>query len=167
MPRDDLAPIVETLDDELAGHQLYQRWRPRMADYGGVAFWRRCTLNTNRAVALVQIPDREFVIGPYCQWLKWRFMWQTRFIPFFYEVGLQIVLCGPGLEARFDTPKPLLSYVDPVSNQFVVLQSLFAVDTDSSQYACARTWGQILTGPIQDSIGRALQSAGFEPREQE
>jgi hypothetical protein len=167
MPHDDLAPLTETMEEELEAHNLYSRWRERMADYGVVAFWRRCTLNTNRAVALVRAPDRAFEIGPYCQWLKWRLMWQTRFVPFFYEVGLQIVLCGSGLKDRFDTPKPLKSYVDMVSNQFVVLQSLFAVDTDSKQFAGARTWGQLITGPVQDSIARALRAAGFEPRESE
>lgn len=167
MVDDKLSELVTKLGAELEGHKFCSHWRKRMEDYGVAAFWRRCSLNMNRAVALVRAPDREFEIGSHCQRLKWRLLWQTRFFPFFYEVGLQIVLCGPGLSSRFDTPKPLKSYVDKLSNQFVVLQSLFAVDTDAKQFACARTWGQVVTGPIQDSIAEALKAAGFEPRESE
>src|SRR4051794_37941897 len=99
-----------------------------MADLGVAAFWRRCTWNTNRAVAVLRRPEGDFAIGPYCQRIKWRLLRHTRFVPFLYEVGLQLIVVGDGLEQVIDAPEKLREIVDKVSNQFVVLQSVFVVD---------------------------------------
>ncbi len=52
--------------------------------------------------------------------------------------------------------------MDVVSNQFVVLQSVFVVDESIKRYACARTWGQFVTGQFQDAIAGSIETAGFK-----
>jgi hypothetical protein len=119
-------------------------------------------LNTNRAVAVLRRPEGNFAIGPFCRRIKWRLLWHTRFVPFLYEVGLQVVLVGNGLEEALDDPERLRQVVDKVSNQFVVLQSVFVVDESAKRYACARTWGQFVTGQFQDAISRGIEAAGVK-----
>lgn len=154
-------PLVRAVGQALASHGFRPHWRERMGRLGCVAFWRRCTLNTNRAVALLKAPEGEIDAGRYCQRMKWQLLLATRFCPLFYEVGLQIVLCGERLERAVGSPRELQRYVDLVSNQLVVLQSLFVVDTAARWYVAARTWGQVLTGPVQDAIGFGIRAAGF------
>jgi hypothetical protein len=153
--------LVDSLGGLLSCEGFSPHWREGMARLGCVAFWRRCTLNTNRAVALLQRPEGDFVVGPYCQKMKWRLLWLTRFCPLFYEVGLQVVLCGEGLEQAMGPPGDLQHYVDRFSNQFVVLQSLFAVDTASGVYRASRTWGQVITNPVQKAIDAGIKAAGY------
>jgi hypothetical protein len=133
-----------------------------MSDLGVTAFLRRCTWNSNRAVAVLLSPEGDFDLRPFCQRIKWRLLWQTRFIPFLYEVGLQLIIVGDGLDETIEDPGRLRGAVDKVSNQFVVLQSVFVVDRVSMCYACARTWGQYITGRFQDSIARGIEEAGFK-----
>src|SRR5439155_27001433 len=78
---------------------------------------------------------------------------------------LQIVWCGEGLQDALGAPGERQRYVDRFSNQFVVLQSVFAVDTQARWYAAARTWGQSSTGPVQDAIAEAIRAAGYSHRE--
>jgi hypothetical protein len=159
--------LVGTIGTLLGQQGFRPHWRDRMARLGCVAFWRRCTLNTNRAVALLKRPDADFEVGPYCQKMKWRLLWLSRFCPVFYDLGLQVVICGEGLEQAMGRPGELQNYVDLFSNQFVVLQSLFAVDTATHKYRAARTWGQVITGPVQDAIGEGIRAAGYSYLEQE
>ncbi len=153
--------LVESIGGLLSRQGFSPHWRDRMAHLGCVAFWRRCTLNTNRAVALLQCPEGNFAVGPYCQKMKWRLIWLTRFCPLFYELGLQVVVCGDSVQQAMGSPGELQNYVDRFSNQFVVLQSLFAVDTTSRLYRAARTWGQVITDPIQEAIDDGIKAAGY------
>jgi hypothetical protein len=80
-----------------------------------------------------------------------------------YEVGLQVIIVGDGLEQTLDLPDSLRGVVDLLSNQFVVLQSVFVVDTSTNRYAAARTWGQVITGEYQDAIAEGIEAAGIKP----
>ena len=153
--------LVESLDKSLRCHRLVPHWRKGMGRLGCVAFWRRCTLNTNRAVALLERPQGEFAVGPYSQKMKWRLLWLTRFCPLFYELGLQVVVYGEEMKQAIGPDGELQQYVDRFSNQFVVLQSLFAVDATSGVYRAARTWGQLITNPIQEAIDQGIKAAGY------
>ena len=161
MQTNALERLIEFVGWQLAGHGFCTHWHYRMTGLACAAFWRRCTFNINRAVAVLQRPDTDFEIGPYCQKMKWRLFWLTRFVPFFYEVGLQIVLSGDGLEKLLENSPALESLVDRSSNQLVVLQSIFVVDTTVGKYDAARTWGQVITGKYQDAIAAGIEEAGF------
>ena len=153
--------LAESIRDHIRPHGFLRHSRPGMAGLGVVGFWRRRTLMSNRAVALVRRPEADFEFGPFCQSLKWKLMRQTLSVPFFYEVGLQIVVAGEGLGPLLDRPGGLVSVVDQYDNQFVVLQSVFAVDLTTHRYSCERTWGQILTGKFQDAIASGIRAGGY------
>ncbi|AMV38333.1 hypothetical protein [Planctomyces sp. SH-PL62] len=154
--------LIAPLGDKLGALGFRRHERPRMADLNVIGFWRRCTWNSNRAVAVLRRPPGDVAIGPYCQQAKWKLLRCTRFIPFLYEVGLQIVVVGEWPEHAPDDGRTLQQSVDKVSNQFIVLQSLFSVDESSNRYACARTWGQLVTGRFQDAIADSLEAAGIQ-----
>jgi hypothetical protein len=157
--------LIATIEAALAPLGFRRHRRAGMADLGVVAFWRRCTWNTNRAVAVVRRPEGDFDVRTFCRRIKWRLLWRTRFIPFLYEVGLQVIVVGDGLEEVIDDPRRLRGVVDMASNQFVVLQSVFVMDESAKRYSCARTWGQIITGQFQDAIANGIEAAGFKASE--
>jgi hypothetical protein len=153
--------LVNSLGGLLSRQGFRPHWHNRMERLGCVAFWRRCTLNTNRAVAVLQRPDGEFAVGPYCQKMKWRLLRLTRFCPVFYDIGLQVVVCGEDLQRAWGSPGELQNHVDRWSNQFVVLQSLFAVDTTSRTFRAARTWAHWITNPVHNAIDEGIKAAGY------
>ena len=93
--------------------------------------------------------------------MKWRLLRLTLFCPVLYEVGLQIVLCGDGLASAVGSTRDLQKHVDLISNQLVTLQSIFVVDLADRWYAPARTWGQLISGPFQNSIAEGIRQAGY------
>jgi hypothetical protein len=153
--------VIEAVGEELTDHGFRTHSHPRMDALDCIAFWRLCTLNINRAVAVLRLPESEIGVGEYCQKMKWRLLWLTRFVPFIYELGLQVVVCGDGLEQLLGTPDMLKRQVDSFSNQFVVLQSIFAVDTQTRRFTQTRTWGQVVTAKYQDAIVFGIRKAGF------
>jgi hypothetical protein len=93
--------------------------------------------------------------------MKWRLLRKMWFVPLLYEVSLQLVLVGDNLEKALAGPASLRAHVDNFSNQLVVLQSIFVVDTATKRFTGAKTWGQVLTGKYQDAIAEGIHSAGF------
>ena len=158
--------LTVAIEDHLAPQGFRGHWRPRMADLGLVAFWRRCTWNTNRAVAVVRSPSPVVDLRGYCQRLKWTLLRQTRFVPFLYELGLQLVVITEPEEGaiRPGEAEDLTNVVDRISNQFVVLQSLFVVNLTDRRYSTARTSPLSVTVPVLDAIELGIEAAGFQPR---
>ena len=162
MESDFSQTLIESVGGALTGHGFRDRWRPKLSALDCRGLWRLCTVNVNRAVALLNPPIAELEVGPYCQRMKWRLLWKTWFVPLFYELGLQIVLFGQGLQESLCSTEGLRAYVDSFSNQFVVLQSIFVVDTATRKFTSARTWGQVITGKYQDAIAAGIEAVGFE-----
>jgi hypothetical protein len=156
-----MGPLVETIQAELATHGFVSRMNSGLEALGCLAFWKLRSWNMNRGVAILRPPQGDYEIGPYCQAMKWKLLWKTWFIPFLYELGLQIVLCGDGLERQLGIPESLRAHVDNWSNQFVVLQSIAVVDTHTRKYTLQRTWGQSLTGEYQTAIATSIVRAGY------
>lgn len=117
-----------------------------------VSAWTRKTLNLNRAVVLDTVPAGvdpvDFVRGKRQEWAR-----AAGYVPFLYEVGLQVVLLGAA------GGRPLEEALDRMNNQRFVVQSVFVVAGFS--VVSARTWGQRVTGVWQDAIAGAL--GGAEP----
>ena len=134
-----------------------------MAELGVVAFWRRCTWSTNRAVAVACPGSPVADLRAYCQQLKWTLLRQTRFVPFLYELGLQLIVVTDSGDETSSGPE-LANVVDRISNQFVVLQSVFVVNFIDGRYSSARTSPQTVTAPVQDAIEQGIEAAGFHSR---
>jgi len=153
--------LIDSLGSGLATHKFEVHETPGMDDLDVVRFWRRNTLNTNRAVAMVRLPEGTVDLPGYTHALKWKLMRQTKWFPFLYGLGLQLVVVGEELEDRFFLETHLKPCVDKIDNQFVIVQSIFAVDLHRETAGAAATWGQVFTGKFQRTIARSIQDAGF------
>jgi hypothetical protein len=119
------------------------------------AIWKRKTWNTNRGVALLET-------GPDIDSLE-AFVGRVRepigkaigYVPFFYPLGLQLILAGRGILSEQSALSRLLSKID---NQTVVLQSIHVIDLNDMAYVSERTWGQVVTGRYQDAIEKGIKS---------
>ena len=136
---------------------------PQVAPLGGQvahatlhALWKLKTFNINRGVALVETdaatlpePLANFatrVSGPLGK--------QIGYFPFFYPLGLQVVIVGRGILVSQEALKKGL---DLLNNQTVLVQSIHAVDTEARDSVSVRTWAQFATGKFQDAIEAAIR----------
>jgi hypothetical protein len=121
---------------------------------------KRQTWNTNRAIVIVcptQIPTD---IRDYLRRLRRRVAFRCGFFPFFWGIGIQVVIVAPGFSQSGIDPT---QYVARVDNQWAIVQSIFFVDPVVHTYQAAHTWGQFATGKFQDAIFLAL-SRHFQPQ---
>ena len=157
---------------ELSEH-LFSQLNPlgfvvRSVEAGAVSpapcqLWVRKTFNTNRAVALLELPPSAASCaeaGRLSQALKLQLGKAAGYFPFFYGVGIQVVWFGP---CDLGNASGLSAYVDAVDNQRAIVQSIFVFDTKTRKHAQARTWGQIVTGRFQDAIERGLAEMSEKP----
>ena len=118
-----------------------------------IAAWKRKTWNTNRGVALIALPDAAPHAGEFALDIRAQAGKAIGYIPFLYELGLQLVLVGPGILAKGEG---LDRYVTKINNSTVLLQSLHLVDPVSGDSRSVRTWGQVVTGKFIDAIEQSL-----------
>jgi len=156
-----LKSLIAAIDGEISPHGFRPHTHERMPSLRCLAYRCLRAWSFNRAVAVLEPPEGDFEIGPYCQQMKWPLRTLKWSVPFFYEPGLQIVLAGTGLERKLRATGGLDGHVDTFSNQLVVLQSIFVVDTGTRRYAADRTWGQVVTGQYQDAIAAGIHRAGY------
>ena len=116
---------------------------------GWVSAWKRKTWNTNRGIALIHLPTDVPHAGEYARDIRKAAGKPIGYIPFLYELGLQLILCGEGAQQK---ATDLDRYVTPVNNSTVLLQSLHVVDLNSGESVSSRTWGQVITGKWIDAI---------------
>ena len=121
---------------------------------------KRQTWNTNRAVVLVNLSTPPADFGTYLRQLRTRVASQCGFFPFFWRIGIQVVVVAPGLGQAGITPAQHVARVD---NQWAIVQSVFLVDPAARMFRSGRTWGQFETGKFQDAISAVL-SPHFQPQ---
>ncbi len=117
------------------------------------AIWKRQTINSNRAVALVEVSSLPTDPSPLLKAIKKEAAFRCRFFPFFYGLGTQVVLWVTGEQP---TETKLQPYVDKFDNQWSIIQSIFLIHDNVGLISSARTWGQLLTSKYQDAIAAAL-----------
>jgi hypothetical protein len=148
--------LAASLHKALGSHSFKRlRTPPVIRGAEVLAAWRRWTLNTNRAVVLIRAPDAG-LLGAFARRHRLALGWKIGFFPFFYSLGIQIVLAGRNV---LDRATDLQASVDSVDNQLAIAQSIFAVDLATLESASARTWGQFITGEFQDAVQEGI--AGY------
>ena len=120
-----------------------------------VGAWKRKTWNTNRGIALLRLPPDAQHAGEYALDIRKAVGKPIGYIPFLYELGLQLVLCGEGVRQKATN---LDRYVTPVNNSTVLLQSLHLVDLNTGESVSSRTWGQVITGKWIDAIESGIST---------
>ena len=118
------------------------------------AIWKRQTIDTNRAVALVKISSVPVDLSSLLKEVKKEAAFRCGFFPFFYGLGTQVVFLVTGAQPE---EEELGDYVDKIDNQWSIIQSIFVVHVDVGLVSSARTWGQLITGKYQDSIAAVLR----------
>lgn len=131
----------------------FVRFAPGVDGLPWIAAWKRKTWNTNRGIALLSAPSDIASALDYARAVEGPVGKAIGYLPFFYEVGLQMVLTGPGLVAKAKGLKEALAKINSFT---VVLQSLHAVDPEGRVALSTRTWGQFVSGPWIDAIERGI-----------
>jgi hypothetical protein len=114
-----------------------------------IAAWKRKTWNTNRGIALLAMPDQATHAGEVALDLRVRAGKAIGYLPFLYELGLQLILVGPIILKKGEG---LERYVTKVNNSTVILQSIHLVDPVANASFSVRTWGQVVTCRFIDAI---------------
>jgi hypothetical protein len=148
MGLDPVALLAENLEAAVAPHG-FRRFKPEGGGLPWISAWKRKTWNTNRGIALLALPPDVPHAGEYALDVRVRAGKAIGYIPFLYELGLQLVLSGPGAAEKGEG---LERYVTKINNSTVLLQSLHLVDPASGASRSVRTWGQLVTGPFIDAI---------------
>jgi hypothetical protein len=148
--------LIECVEAELKKHS-FQRMTatPNLPYVTIAAVWKRRNINMNRAVALLSFPDALQSPGQFAQSIKVPLGKAIGYIPVLNELGLQIIIAGPGLLVWSND---LSKFLDKINNQRVILQSLHIVDLTARDSASARTWGQAVTGRYQDAIENGIKT---------
>jgi hypothetical protein len=145
----DTNSILIALDEMLVAQGFHRRQVPDV-----LACWaRRSLLTGNRAVVVIECPGDEDPALFAREQKKRCSKAAGFFIPFLFEVGLQIIVVGP--PALTDPT----TVVDTYSNQICVLQSVHVVDLKRRRITSGATWGQVVTGPLQTAIADTLRMA--------
>jgi hypothetical protein len=118
--------LAEYIDRNLSAHSFWRLDRVTEAtltrDFGVIAAWRRKSwFRGNRAVVLVSLPGSANHPGKFAQEIKIPLGKSIGYFPVLNELGLQLVVTGHSI---LDKTAGLDDYVDKLSNQRVILQSL-------------------------------------------
>lgn len=130
---------------------------------GWMAAWTRKTWNTNRAAAVIRMPDAGRHPGEYAREIRKPVGRALGYLPVLYPIGLQLVLVGPGVAGHGGD---ISDYVSRINNFTVLIQSIHLVDPDTRIAVTSRTWGQYITGKFQDAIVQALTGYVAVPDEE-
>jgi hypothetical protein len=114
---------------------------------------KRQTWNTNRAVCVLKKNSMPSNFDLYIKEMRKLAAFKVKFFPFFYGVGIQMIVICPGIIESIGEPK---DYVSNVDNQWAIVQSLFLIDDETKIFKEARTWGQFVTGKFQDIISETI-----------
>lgn len=111
------------------------------------------TFNANRAIVCLHCQFLPDDLGRYLKSWRGRIARRVKFFPLFWGLGLQVILSCD----RITGPDPdLQGHVAKFDNQWCIIQSLFLIDQATQRFRMARSWGQAITGQIQDRIAVSL-----------
>ncbi len=148
--------LIECLDEKLKPYSFERiSLSPFSQTLSILTAWKRKTWNTNRAIVAISLSERNDRIGKFAQTVKIPLGRKLGYVPFFYSLGLQIVLIGDSILNKTNN---LEKSLDKFDNQRVVLQSIHVVDLASMKSVSVRTWGQYETGRFQDAIENGIQT---------
>ena len=146
--------LAECIDASLAPHAFIRVGFTKPLDrVPRSAVWRRKTWATNRAVALLMMPEGENSPGRFAQQIKMGLGQIAGYVTLLNPLGLQIVMTT---NKTMDPDLRLGDFVDRVNNQRVVLQSIFLVNLPDRSHISSRSWGQLFSGRFQNAIEEAI-----------
>jgi len=157
----DINLLAATVEEEIKefGFSSVKTSKNENIPINGTLFiWKRKTWNTNRGIVLMDVSEGVNIDKKLIKNITAAMGKSIGYFPFFYPLGLQIILYQKDACSARDL---LSSLVDKYDTQTIVVQSIFAVDPIKSEYFAVRTWGQYITGKFQDAIAKALDKKAF------
>ena len=146
--------LVECLDASLGPYSFIRAGSTKQLDgIPRTELWRRKSWATNRAVALLALPEGEDSPGRFAQQIKLPLGRIAGYVTVLNPLGLQIVMTT---HKAMDPGLRLSDFVDRVNNQRVVLQSIFLVNPREGSHISSRSWGQFFSGRFQNAIEQAI-----------
>jgi len=118
-------------------------------------------LNINRSVVVIKIDEMPTDIAAYLKTVRNAVAREVKFFPFFWGLGIQIVLICPGIASKIKDPS---EYVATADNQWAIIQSVYFFDPVMKSLKSARSWGQFLSTKFQDAILEAFDIKNREDR---
>lgn len=120
---------------------------------GCVYLSKRQTLNTNRAICVIELKELPDDMESYLKSIRNKVAMKVGFFPLLWGLGLQVVLVSPN---STELKAQISKFVAKVDNQWAIIQSIFFADPIKAEFISARTWGQVVTGKFQDEISSQL-----------
>jgi hypothetical protein len=149
----EIATLNAELSERLASHNFRSVMTREKVPSNVLLLLKRQTFNTNRAVVVIRQSEIGPDFGAYLKQLRSGVARECGFIPFFWGIGIQVIVLADELGESRANPSQYLAVID---NQWAIVQSIFLVDVPHSEYWMARTWGQVITGKFQDAINDVL-----------
>jgi hypothetical protein len=118
--------LADCIDAMVVRHS-FKRIEPTLDTVALVAAWKRKTLNMNRGIALLSLAGCEDHPGELVRSVRRALGKALGYVPFLYELGLQVVLFGPRL---FERAAGLHHFLHTANTCTVVLQAIHIVDPD-------------------------------------
>ena len=140
--------LVAAIDQALGPLGFLPRPAPALV-HTCLGAWTLKTWLVNRGVIVIDAPDPAQA----AQRVKLEAGEQLGRVPFFYGMGLQVVVLGPLIPQG-----QLEQAVDKIDNQRCIVQAIWVVDLDAGEMVSHRTWGQVVSAKYQDAIEGAIQS---------
>ena len=156
-----MLPFLPDLIQTLGCHAFRPLPNPERAVPGAVALLKRQNLVSNRAVLVLNLAEIPIDFSQYASTLRRQVAFRCGFFPFFYGIGIQLVVAAPGIILSDLNPT---DYVARIDNQWSIIQSVFFVDTREHKYVTSRSWGQLIVGQFQDAIAEAIGRYTADPR---
>ena len=116
---------------------------------------KRQNLNLNRAIAVFELDVIPESLEGFILKMRTQVAKKVKFVPFFWGVGIQIIIVCPNIVSEDIDPNKFVSRVD---NQWAIVQSVFLVDRTSKKLKEGRTWGQVISKKFQDEISVQLKA---------
>lgn len=145
--------LIHELTDAISSHGFTKVNDPLKSLPEVAALLKLQTWNINRAIVVVQLATTPGDLSVYLKTLRRKVAFHCRFVPFFWDIGIQVVLIAPGLAQGKVDP---IKHVDKINNQWAIIQSIFLCDPATQLFLEGRTWGQFITGKFQDTISNTL-----------
>lgn len=119
-----------------------------------IHIWTKKNFNINRAVVLIEIEENIgfFDLVNFIYEIKYPLGKKIGFIPFLYELGIQIIVLGKNIH-----PEESKNPVDTINNFKVLVQSLFVIDKQNHNYYKSITWGQTISAKFQEAIDFSIK----------
>jgi len=141
------------MSDRLAAHGFRPVETREKVPSNVLLLLKRQNFNTNRGVVVVHFDEVKADFGAYLKQLRSGVARECGFIPFFWGIGIQVVVLAGNLGESHSNPSQYLAVLD---NQWAIIQSIFLVNVTRNEYYAARTWGQVISGKFQDAINGVL-----------